>query len=361
MHLVLGDDGGVGGVAARLRLALDGQVLGEGLPGDDHRGRVDAVLATEAGQALGHLDHLAGVAVGLAQGPQLGRHLVALLVARRELEAGVEGSVTAHDQGGHGLGDAVAHRVGHAQHPGRVADRGPGLDGGEGDDLGHVVGPVALGRVADHLRPVALVEVHVDVGHLPAALVEEALEDESVLDGVEVDDAQAVGHAAAGGRAPPGTDPDALLAGVVDEVPDHEEVGGQAHAVDDAQLVVDPLHDVARHRGPVAAAGALEGEGAQVFAVGDARRQVEVGQLGLAELDLDVDPLGDGQGVVAGLGGLGEQRAHLGRRLQVVLVAVELEPLGVVDLGPGLHAQQGVVGDGVGLVGVVAVVSGQQG
>ena len=213
VHLVLGDDGGVVGVAARLRLALDGQVLGERLPGDHHRGRVDAVLAAQAGQALGHLDHLAGVAVGLAQGPQLGRHLVALLVPGRELEAGVEGGVAAHDQGGHGLGDAVADGVGQAQHPGRVAHRGPGLDGGEGDDLGHVVGPVALGRVADHLRPVALVEVHVDVGHLPATLVEEALEDEAVLDGVEVDDAQAVGHAAAGGAAPARADPDACAGG----------------------------------------------------------------------------------------------------------------------------------------------------
>ena len=52
--------------------------------------------------------------------------------------------------------------------------------------------------------------------------------------------------------------------------------------------------------------------------------------------------------------------AHLGGRLEVVLLALELEPLRVVDEGAGLHAQQGVVGHVVLAVGVVAVVGGEQ-
>jgi len=55
-----------------------------------------------------------------------------------------------------------------------------------------VVRAVALGCVLDHVAPVALVEVHVDVGHLDAARVEEALEEQVVLDRVEVDDLEAV-------------------------------------------------------------------------------------------------------------------------------------------------------------------------
>ena len=99
--------------------------------------------------------------------------------------------------GGHGLGDAVPDGVGVAEHAGRVADRRPGLDRRERDDLGDVVRAVALGRVADHLAAAALVEVHVDVGHLLAAGVEETLEEQVVTDRVEVDDPQAVGDAAA--------------------------------------------------------------------------------------------------------------------------------------------------------------------
>ncbi|MEL7156953.1 MAG: hypothetical protein AAFN30_10180, partial [Actinomycetota bacterium] len=45
---------------------------------------------------------------------------------------------------------------------------------------------VALGGVANHLVPVAGVEVHVDVGHGDARRVEEALEQQVVLDGIRV-------------------------------------------------------------------------------------------------------------------------------------------------------------------------------
>ena len=71
-------------------------------------------------------------------------------------------------------------------------------------------------------------------------------------------------------------------------------------------------------------------------------------------------PLGDPQRVVARLGQLPEQVAHLVGGLQVVLVALELEALGVRQHGPGLDAQEGAVGLVVLAVGVVRVVRGQQ-
>ena len=58
VHLVLGDDGRLGGVLAALGLALDGQVLGERVVGDHHGGGVDAVLAAQALEAPGDVDDL---------------------------------------------------------------------------------------------------------------------------------------------------------------------------------------------------------------------------------------------------------------------------------------------------------------
>ena len=131
--------------------------------------------------------------------------------------------------------------------------------------------------------------------------------------------------------------------------------------------MIEPGLDLVGEGIAVALLGALEGEVPQVaggpFLVGVARVVVgdrEAGQARASEVDLDVGPLGDEQGVVAGLGELGEEMAHLGGRLEVVLVAFELEPLGIVDEGAGLHAQQGVVGHVVLAVGVVAVVGGEQ-
>jgi len=211
-----------------------------------------------------------------------------------------------------------------------------------------VIPAVLVGRVADHVAAVALVEVHVDVGHLLATGVQEALEEQLEADGIEVDDAQAVGDAAASGRTTAGADADAAFAGVADQVPDHEEVGRAAR------------HVRRQHR-PVALAGALVREMAEVLVLGgEPGRHLEPGQLGLAELDLDVGPLGDPEGVVTCFGQLPEQLPHLGGRLQVVLLPLEPEPLGVVDRRAGLHAQQGVVGDGVLPMDVMTVVGGQQ-
>ncbi len=202
VHLVLGDDGCLGGILAALGLALDGEVLGERFLGDDHGGGVDAVLAPQALEALGHVDDASGLFVGGVHVPQALRRGVAVVESVDAVETCPQRRVAAHDERGHGLGDPVADEIGVPEHSGRVAHRGPGLDGREGHDLRHAVCAVALGGVPDHLAPVALVEVHVDVGHLLAPGVQEPLEEQVVTDRVEVDDPEAVRHAAPRGRAP---------------------------------------------------------------------------------------------------------------------------------------------------------------
>src|SRR5581483_6787473 len=71
--------------------------------------------------------------------------------------------------------------------------------------------------------------------------VEEALEQEPVADRVDVGDVQAVGGQRAGRRAPAGTDADAVLAREADEVPDDQEVVGEAHLADGLQLELEAL------------------------------------------------------------------------------------------------------------------------
>ena len=70
--------------------------------------------------------------------------------------------------------------------------------------------------------------------------------------------------------------------------------------------------------------------------------------------------LGHEQGVVAGLGHLGEEAAHLGAGAQVVGVAVELETVGVGKHGAGVDAQHRVLDGAVLGTHVVGVVGGQQ-
>ena len=82
----------------------------------------------------------------------------------------------------------------HRQHPADVPDHGLGLHGPERDDLGDLA--VLLADVVDHLRPVHLADVDIDIGHLVSRRVHESLEQQVVLDRVEVGDPQRVGHVA---------------------------------------------------------------------------------------------------------------------------------------------------------------------
>ena len=254
-----------------------------------------------------------------------------------------------------------------AEHPGGVPHGRPRLDGGEGDHLCHPVAAVLLGGVAHHVGSVALVEVHVDVGHLLAPRVQEALEQEVVADGIEVHDPQAVGHAATRRRASARTHPDPRLTSEADEVPHDEEVGGESHVADDAELVVQPLDDLGWEGRPVALPGPFSREVPEVGerpvlvgVTGEALRHRELGQARAAQLNLDVRPLRDEQRVVARFGHLSEKVPHLGRALQVVLGALELEAVGVAQQRSGLDAEQRVVSDRILAVGVVAVVGREQ-
>jgi hypothetical protein len=204
VHFVLGDNRGVLGTTARLRLALHRQVLGQRVARDHHRGGMDPVLAAEPLEALGNVDYTLDVGVGRVHLAQFAGGLVAVRMLWVLLETRPKRCVPAHHQRGHRLGYAVANAVGVPQDSGGIADGGARLDGRERDDLSDMVRAPTLGGVADHLAPVALVEVHVDVGHLLAARVQEPLEQQVVADRVDINYAQAVGDTAARRAPPPG-------------------------------------------------------------------------------------------------------------------------------------------------------------
>ena len=102
----------------------------------------------------------------------------------------------------------------------------------EGDDLGDVILPVLLAHVFDDPIAISVVKVDIDIGHRDPLAVEEALEDESVLQWIEGRDAEPVTHDAAGGGSAPGSNRDTVGPRITDEVTDDEEVRCVAHVLD---------------------------------------------------------------------------------------------------------------------------------
>ena len=218
--------------------------------GDHHRGGVDRVVADDPLEALGDVDDPLRVGLGV----------VGLLQLLARLEAFSEGGAAAHDRLRYLLRQAVAGAVVEAEHAGGVAGRGARRHLAEGDDLGDRFAAVLLADVADHPLAAADREVDVDIRHRFAPGVEEALEEQVFGERVDVGDRQRVGDDRARRRAAARADGDAVVLGVADEVPDDQEVGGEAHLFDHPELELHPLDRLGRRRVAVARPQALAGD-----------------------------------------------------------------------------------------------------
>ena len=136
-------------------------------------------------------------------------------------------------------------------------------------------------------------EVHVDVGHALAPRVEEALEQQVVLERVDVGDAERVADDGPGGGPAAGSHGDAVVLGELDVVPDDQEVGVEAHLADDPELEVEALDHLGAGLAAVAARDALLAQVAQVAVLGEAVGHRVRRQLVVAEVEADVAALGD--------------------------------------------------------------------
>ena len=174
--------------------------------------------------------------------------------------------------------------------------------------------------------------------------------------------AHRVGDPRTCGGASAGAHHDVVVLGPLDVVGDDEEVAAELHLADDAALVVRLLRHVFGHVAVVAALQTL------LDLLQEQRRLVpafRAGELGheravLVVVEDHVAAFRDLQRVVARLGELAEQLAHLLGRLDVVAGAVELETVRVIEVGAGVDAQHRVLRLRVLGVHVVGVVRGEQ-
>jgi len=290
---------------------------------------VDRGVAHDTLEAARDVDDLPRDRVLVDRGAQRLALREALLEGRRPPLLGV----------GDQLRETVPHAVVVAEHAGRIARCLARRHLAEGDDLRDRLAAVLLDHVAQHALAAAHREVDVDVRHRHALGVQEALKHEVVGERVDIGDPQAVGDDRAGRRAAARADRDAVALREVDEVPDDQEVGVEAHPVDDRELGLHALERRGGRRVAVALAQALLDEPAQEAAVGLALRD-GVGRDQLAvELDLDVAALGDLEGRGERLRPLRERARHLLVVLEVELVGFEAD-LGLGERALGLHAQE---------------------
>ena len=346
------------------RHPLERDILDERSVGDHHRRGMGADIAGQPLDPAGEIDELPDLPVRLTRCGELAPRRRGLLDRDSELV-------------GDERHDRVDPRDRQPHRPADVADRGPRGERAEGADLGDIRGPVPPLHILDDLAAALLAEVDVDIGRLLAVDVEEALEEEVVFERADMGEIERVGDQRPDARAS-GRRRDAELARLADEIPDDEEVAGEAEGVDDAELAVEPFHHLSMEDGPailplrpalrqpvVAGMEPFETEATQLLRGGQPAGHVEAGEVPLAELELDRHAVGDL--LAAGHGRLShlprhppERVVHLLGALQIELRRFHLHPRRVVAEPASVDAQEDVLGDGVLAVDVVAVAGGHR-
>ena len=245
----------------------------------------------------------------------------------------------------------------------------------------HVVLPVLLRHVLQHLAASGIVEVHVDIRHGDAVGIEESLEQKVELERVDIRDAERIGDGRAGCGAASRPHPHAHIARGLDVVVHDEEVAGKSHLADRVQLELDALpllvrqllarpaslralpYEVVQVVGLELDAllrGILERVVLRVRLAAELRRNGELRHDGLGVELVFLHLLGDGERVREELGMLGEDRRHLVGRLEPLLARVD-EARAVRELFLRRKAEENVVRVVVVRVEEVHVVRGDDG
>ena len=210
------------------RLVIDRHELRQRLRRDDDAASVRTSVAREPLERAREIDQRPYLLVLLVELAQL------VLIGQRFFESDTN---LERNQ----LRDAIDVTVWVTEHAAYVTDDSTRRHRSERNDLRDVIATIALRDVVDD--PIAAVDTKVDVeiGHRDALGVQEALEQQIVLDRIEIGDAQRIRHQRARAGAATRADRDIVLASPANKVGDDQEVSFEPHPANRLELPVEPL------------------------------------------------------------------------------------------------------------------------
>ncbi len=271
----------------------------------------------------------------------------------------------------HHLGDALDIGEAHIQHAPDVFQRRACAQRVEGDDLSNLLAPVFLRDVLNHFAAPVHAEIDIDIRHADALRIQEALEQQPVLQRIDVSDLHRVADQAARCRPASRAHRNPARFGEANEIPHDQKITRELHLLDHADFRIQPLR--IRRQGLLQLAGAfqrfqarsplfksLSRDEFKVRIRRMLRRHIESRKRRTDFFQLHLAALGDFPRPVDGVFQLAEQRHHLGARFQIEIWIVPVHTRRVAHGLPGLNAHQNFVGARVVAMQVMRVVGSHQ-
>ena len=298
---------------------------------DDHAARVRAGIAREALEGSREIDEFAHVGVAFVQAPEF----LLLLERLVERDADLERNQ---------FRDLVHVAVVVSEHAADVAYHCFRRQRSVGDDLRHAVAAVLVGDVFDDPVAAFHAEVDVEIRHRHALGIQEALEQQVMLDRIQIGNAQHVGDQRTCAGAAAGPDGNAVVARPADEIGHDQKIPGKSHRANDAELQIQPsLVGRAARLVRGAAIGPRSGLGPrclraqEVFDAAAGGHRVGRQHRG-SQANFKRASLGNFYRIIKQFRCIIKQLRHLGRRLQVLLFRIAPRPARVGEQGAVVDA-----------------------
>ena len=198
------------------------------MTGNHHSRRMGGSISWQPFQFSSNVNEPLHLWPGFIHGPQVSHTLKSLVNGNMELVR-------------YKLDNLGHFSEGHAQHPSHITKSTLGSHSAKGSYLGHMVIAIALLDIIYDFFPANIAEVHIYIRHGDTFRIQEALKKQIMLQRVQICNTKNISHYAACCRTTPWAHGNTLLTGMIDEIPDNEEVAVIAHAVDDIQLIFQTL------------------------------------------------------------------------------------------------------------------------
>ncbi|SHE14664.1 Uncharacterised protein [Chlamydia abortus] len=205
--------------------------------------------------------------------------------------------------------------------------------------------------VPDHFIPSQIAEVDINIRHRYPLRVQEAFEEQTVTDRVHIRNVQYIGDETPGRRPPAGPGRNSLLMGEADEVPHDQEIIGEAHLIDDAELIGQPFLQrpaiILIRPFPAAGVASLQSFPAQHGKIISGRHplrdRLESRKNRPPELQLQPAFVSDGFRIRYSFRDMDEQTGHLFAALQVKLCRLHPEALRIIHCLTGADANENIL------------------
>ena len=205
-------------------------------------------------------------------------------------------------------------------YPGHIAHHSLRSHGAKGNNLRYRIATIVIRDITNHTIAVLHTKIDIEVGHGHPLGIEEALEQQIVLQGVQVSDIERISHQGAGTRTATGPDRNVVILGPFDKVHHDEEVTRKAHLGNNVQLKTQAIlilfatlsivGGVLIKNGGQALVQAIKTDLGKKLCFSHTLGDGKFRQVVLAQPNLKAATLGNFKGVFQRFGNIGKQGRH---------------------------------------------------